>query len=107
MEGEKMLPKLYRHGDVLIQETEEIPKKAKKITGNILVEGEITGHAHRLTNSDSFQIFHDENIIFIEITQQNVQVIHEEHEPITLPIGKYKVWVQREYTPKEIRRVID
>jgi hypothetical protein len=34
-------------------------------------------------------------------------VIHEEHQPITLEPGIYRVWQQREYTPEAIRRVVD
>jgi hypothetical protein len=33
--------------------------------------------------------------------------VHEEHRPIELPIGVYRVWQQREYTPTAIRTVLD
>ena len=99
--------KLFRHGDVMIQETETIPKKAKKVKGNILVRGEVTGHAHRLTDPGAFQILETPEFLFVEVTENEVQIVHEEHDPITLPKGKYKVWVQREYTPEAVRRVID
>ena len=100
------MKKLYRHGDVLIQETDEIPKKAKKVKGNILVEGEVTGHAHRLDPPGAFQILETPEFIYIDVTEET-NVVHEEHAPITLQKGKYKVWVQREYTPEAVRRVVD
>ena len=100
------MSKLYRHGDVMIQEIDVIPKKAKKVKGNILVRGEVTGHAHRLDNPGAFQILESPDFIFVEVTEET-NIIHEEHDPITLQKGKYKVWVQREYTPEAIRRVYD
>ncbi|MHA1109897.1 MAG: hypothetical protein ACTSRE_02255 [Promethearchaeota archaeon] len=101
----KKISKLYRHGDVLIQEVETIPKKAKKIKGNILVRGEVTGHAHRLDGT--YQILETPEFLYVDIAENDAKILHEEHDPITLPKGKYKVWVQREYTPEAIRRVID
>jgi hypothetical protein len=100
------MSKLYRHGDVMIEECTEIPKDAKKIKGNILVRGEVTGHAHRLDTPGSFQLLETPNFIYIDVTKET-NIVHEEHAPITLQTGKYKVWVQREYTPEAIRRVID
>ena len=102
------MKKLYRHGDVLIQEIgdDEIPKDAKKVKGNILVRGEVTGHAHRLDTPGAFQILETPDALYVEITQET-NIVHEEHDPITLQKGKYKVWVQREYTPESVRRVID
>ncbi len=101
------MSKLYRHGDVMIQECESIPEQAKKVKGNILVRGEVTGHAHRLSDPGAFQIFETPNFLFVEVTENEAILDHEEHDTITLPKGKYKVWVQREYTPEAIRRVID
>jgi len=34
-------------------------------------------------------------------------VVHEEHGPISLEPGTYRVWIQREYSPEAIRRVLD
>jgi hypothetical protein len=36
-----------------------------------------------------------------------VTIIHEEHSPIPLARGFYRVWRQREYSPQEIRVVRD
>ncbi len=99
------MKKLYRHGDVMIQEIETIPKQAKKVKGNILVRGEVTGHAHRLDGA--YEILETPEFLYINVAEGNAQILHEEHDPITLPKGQYKVWVQREYTPEAIRRVID
>ena len=104
--GRKKMSKLYRHGDVMIEECSEVPKTAKKLKGNILVRGEVTGHAHRLDPPGAFQIYETPEFMFVEVTEES-SILHEEHAPIVLQKGKYKVWVQREYTPEAIRRVID
>jgi hypothetical protein len=33
--------------------------------------------------------------------------VHEEHGPITLPSGNYRIQIQREYSPDSVRSVID
>ena len=38
----------YQHGDVTIKPINEIPE-GKKIKHNKLMDGELTGHAHRVT----------------------------------------------------------
>ncbi len=98
---------LYRHGDVLISSIKKIPEDAKKRPGKMLVEGEITGHSHHFTNSANIQLYQDSEYIYIDVLSPKESLIHEEHKPISLEKGQYKVWIQREYTPQEIRRVLD
>ena len=45
--------------------------------------------------------------LFVRVLADAVRVVHEEHQPITLPRGTYRVWGQREYSPEAIRRVLD
>lgn len=40
-------------------------------------------------------------------TVPGAQVVHDEHAPITLPPGNYRVVRQREYAPEQIRQVAD
>ena len=35
------------------------------------------------------------------------RILHEEHLPISLPPGIYRVWQQREYSPRDIRTIRD
>jgi hypothetical protein len=46
-------------------------------------------------------------MLFVNVTAETATIIHEEHQPITLPQGTYRVWMQREYTPQAIRQVVD
>ena len=38
---------LYQQGDVLFELIDEVPFGAEQIKGDVLVEGEHTGHSHR------------------------------------------------------------
>lgn len=98
---------MWRHGDVMIAPVPSIPTGATKRTLPILVYGEITGHSHRIAEPNAAQFWEHDGIIFMQIIAETATVVHEEHKPITLPRGIYRVWQQREYTPQEIRRVVD
>jgi hypothetical protein len=98
---------LWRHGDVLIAAVPSIPRDARRRVTPILVRGEITGHSHRLAEPDTAELWERHGALFINVVAEAATVIHEEHRPITLPRGIYKVWQQREYTPRAIRTVID
>ncbi len=100
-------PALYRHGDVLVTAIGAIPIDAIKRPHLVLAEGEVTGHAHRVAESGSAELFQRGSEMFLRVLAQTARIIHEEHGPITLPAGDYRVWRQREYTPREIRIVRD
>lgn len=98
---------MWRHGDVLIAITDAIPEGAKQQTGNILARGEITGHSHRIAEPDAAELWGLDGLLFVKVIAPSATLVHEEHKPITLPQGIYRVWMQREYTPTEIRRIVD
>lgn len=99
---------LYRHGDVFIAAVKAVPADAERRPGAILARGEATGHAHRISDPDGVQLFEGENAGgYLRVDAAMATLIHEEHKPITLPKGTYRFWIQREYSPKEIRRVVD
>lgn len=98
---------MWRHGDVFIEACKRIPETAKKLPHCILAKGEITGHAHRIDQRGAAELFRNDDILFLTVTADEATVVHEEHAPITLKRGNYRVWIQREYTPEEIRRVVD
>ena len=80
------------------------------LENRVLVEGEVTGHAHRIAPSDlpSTRIgFMDEpRRLFVEAIE-TIHIVHEEHDTIELPPGRYEVVRQREYSPAAIRSVRD
>lgn len=103
----RSVPKLWRHGDLLIQETNEIPPGAKKRPNLILMRGEITGHSHRISESEAAEVWEAAGLLYVRVVAPLATLVHDEHKPIELPMGLYKVWQQREYTPREIRQVRD
>lgn len=98
---------MWRHGDVLIASTRAIPKAAHMRPGSILAHGEITGHSHRVQNPQSAELWEHQGMLFLKITADTATIVHEEHQPITLGRGVYRVWMQREYTPQAIRQIVD
>jgi hypothetical protein len=104
--------KLFRQGDVLVREVAEIPDGLQEVPKDngrvILAYGEVTGHAHAVEGEVEFLAADlaelDERFLRVE---NEAQVVHEEHDTITLPPGDYLVTRQREYTPEAIRTVAD
>lgn len=108
------MTKMYRQGDVLLIKTDKIPhgSSISKKKSNIVVEGEATGHAHRLINGLIYEkpksMFDDSNEPTMWIhAQKNTRLVHEEHGPIEIEVGFYIVIRQREYDGEESRLVRD
>ena len=97
---------LWRHGDVLIASIPQIPAGTQPRHGTVLVYGEATGHAHRIEDPGTAEILARGNELFLRVLSE-ARIVHEEHLPITLPAGTYRVWQQREYSPTAIRYVFD
>lgn len=104
--------KIFRQGDVLIRQVGQTPDGLEQVPLEdgrvILAHGEVTGHAHavvgavELLASDVAEI----RKRFLR-AEREAQVVHEEHDTITLPPGLYEVGIQLEYAPEEIRTVAD
>ncbi len=87
----------YQHGDVLIEQVGEIPKSAKKQKTEriVIAEGEVTGHAHVVT-TPGVESFVEDAMMYIK-SLIPWEVKHEEHAPIEIPPGIYKISRVREY----------
>ena len=101
------MSKQYRHGDLLLETADAIPSEHEKLSHTILAHGEVTGHCHRIKESDGADLYLTREGLFLHVHGDVVSVIHEEHKPIALSRGYYRVWRQREYSPKEIHIVRD
>lgn len=94
---------MYRQGDLLLQKIDKIPKGTNIVQDNIVLRGEFTGHAHRVQNG---KLRKDKNgFMFIDAGKLTM-LVHEEHNPIKLPQGKYVVVRQREYAGKDMVRIV-
>lgn len=105
------MKKIYRQGDVLIEQVESMPigEVVKPENGRIvLAHGEATGHHHSIAETDVDRAILDQDggAMFLSLIRDSV-LTHQEHAPIDLDAGIYKVTIQREYSPEEIRRVAD
>lgn len=94
---------LYRQGDVLIKQIDQIPTGLKKQKGNVLVYGESTGHSHRLVDGSVMR--DDQNNMYL-VLKKDSQIVHEEHDAIDLPKGYYAVIRQREYTSGDMTKLV-
>ena len=102
---------MYRQGDVLIVSVKEIPQEAAKLPDDngrtILAYGEVTGHAHALKKDEATLYAANDNT-FLRVVSAEAWLRHEEHDPIYIPAGNYRVIRQREYDDSgEIRYVAD
>jgi hypothetical protein len=101
--------KTWRQGDVLFRKIDTIPECdfKKRINGHIL-EGEATGHIHRLADVEAGEVLEVGDKMYLSVTAEGgVSIIHEEHNTLFLPTGDYEVIRQREYSPEAIRNVAD
>lgn len=119
--------KMYRQGDVLLERIEEIPAgalKQAKCERIILAHGEMTGHHHSILGRDADWWRAEpapenaapaagQSVVGTLVADQFVTVkratdlVHQEHGPVALAPGNYRVRRQREYQPEAIRNVAD
>jgi hypothetical protein len=101
----------YRQGDVLLVRFR--PRQWGALTrvegagGRIvLAEGEATGHAHVIDSplAGLYQDRLDNRYLKLD---GPAELRHEEHGPVALEPGVYRVVRQREYAPRSNRRVRD
>lgn len=99
---------LYRQGDVLVRRINSLPldKAVKRESGHIM-EGEATGHIHRVEDLAKAEVLEIGPDLYLRVGQSGARIIHEEHAPITLPPGEFEIIRQREYEPNAIRDVVD
>jgi hypothetical protein len=95
---------LWRQGDVYISDISSIPNDAKQLPHTVLADGEVTGHRHRIKDFASAILFEARGQLFVDVVSERADVVHEEHGPIQLKRGKYRIWRQREFDPVQDRR---
>jgi hypothetical protein len=86
---------------ILAQGEPETRKQGRLIIG----EGEATGHAHAVTNKEA-DIMVLDNVRWL-LAPEPVEVLHEEHETITVPPGVYELRWQMVFERGQNRKVLD
>lgn len=100
-----------RQGDIWIESVDNVPDGAKKSrakTRFILARGEATGHHHSVIVAPDVTMYEKDGTLYLRVERESgVAVEHQEHAPINLPRGTFRVMRQREYSPEEILYVAD
>ena len=113
---------LYRQGDLLFRRLKRKPWDAGKLKkGKIILEGEATGHAHKLDDDSDAELYDwlevrsfsdigprriKSNRCHLRIVSRS-KIVHDEHAPVELDPGWYEIVRQREFDGKDIRVVTD
>lgn len=104
--------KQARQGDVFIERVRSpktsmlTPIEAEQ--GRVvLAHGEATGHAHAIPADHARLYEHPKTKARYLRVVQPTELRHEEHRPIALRPGMYRITRQRVYEPKGIRTVAD
>src|SRR5882762_2877905 len=105
--------KIYRHGDIAFIQVESIPEMHNPRTTDeekrgVVQLGESTGHAHVIENMTGVEIFYDWRDRCLK-AERAFTIRHEEHKPLTLPAGNYRIRIAREfdYLRQAARMVVD
>jgi hypothetical protein len=98
---------VFQQGDVQLF-PEALPEGLTRLNTDVVQEGELTGHAHRLSEGE-FEVYQDNaNAIRLRVITPTA-LKHEEHDTRTIPPGDYRIGIvqQWDYEAEESKRVID
>lgn len=113
---------ILQQGDVLLKRIDKLPSGLKPLDSKVIQEGETTGHKHQFSKGSNVRIFiHDDGTVdmaritpaekkYLVVEGDSVALLrHEEHNPITVEPGVYKIDIVREwdYDKMEAERVVD
>ena len=111
---------MYAQGDLLIERVDDLEPSGTLISpdatgATVLAEGELTGHRHAIF--DRVAMFRDDALALdvpsglyvghIKVEGGSATIRHQEHAPIALGEGTYRVRRQRELEPKDAMLVSD
>ena len=105
---------VLRQGDVILIQVDALPAGMQSVKQEgrcVLAHAEVTGHAHVIDPKEvkafsSTPVFDAGAERFIQVMNK-APLRHEEHTAVEIPAGIYRVAIQTEYSPQEIRRVAD
>lgn len=104
---------LIQQGDILFVMVDAMPENVTEKSGSrpglvTFAEGESTGH-HHSCRADDVTLYEDRNGTLWCRVKKEVDVTHQEHGPVHLPAGEYRIGIVREVDPfsKKARPVYD
>lgn len=102
--------KILRQGDVLLVDVGELPAQAQPMETDrgrvVLAYGEVTGHSHQIKEPAKAKLWSAGAERFLQVMEKTA-LVHEEHSAANLAPGIYRVAIQQEYAPAELRAVAD
>jgi hypothetical protein len=104
------VPLHRRQGDVLVMKVDDksIPENLVPTKRVTLRLGEKTGHHHTFeTGAVGYASTADSLVEYIEVTEQEASIVHQDHASISFPKGTYINVQQWEYSPQELKKVVD
>ena len=114
------MKEIFAQGDLLIERVNDAPPSGTIMQpsvggATVLAEGEATGHRHAI--HDCVTMFRDDSLArdipsglyvgHVRVDAPIARVEHDEHAPISLARGTYRVRRQRELEPTDARIVAD
>jgi hypothetical protein len=114
------MTEIFAQGDLLIERVPDVAPSgtlAEIAEGAplVLLEGEATGHCQAIR--ERLTLFRDDDLArdipaglylgHLQIASAYARVTHQEHAPLTLPRGTYRVRRQRELGPRDARVLAD
>jgi hypothetical protein len=114
------MTEMFAQGDLLIERVADVEPSGTILSADaagavVLAEGEMTGHRHAIY--DRVTMFRDDALAreipaglylgHVKVTGGSATVVHQEHAPLTLLEGTYRVRRQRELEPKDAVLVAD
>jgi len=109
----------YRQGDVFIEPipalpegcAERPPQERRGELVHVLAEGEVTGHAHVIPAGTDVRLLGrgdgaDPLAVGYLALKKLARLVHDEHAPVALPPGNYRVVQQRRFAPRGAWRLV-
>lgn len=102
-----------RQGDILFEKIDEVDKSKQKLDTKTVALGEITGHSHSFEKQSQVLLSKraDEDVPtqLVVLDESGAQLTHQEHLPIQIPKGVYRIRREQSYNPflKNIQRSAD
>lgn len=116
----KRVEKIAAQGDVMLVRVSQIPAEARETPredGVVVVTHSETGHDHVIERPGVTMYEGDDPLVaWLEVHGEEslpdvAELVHrrsyDTHETLELPVGRYEIRRQREYTPEGWRRVVD
>ncbi len=115
-----MMTEIFAQGDLLLERVDDVAPSGtveENAEGAplVLLEGETTGHSHAIR--ERVTLFRDDRLArdipaglyigHVKVGLAYARVTHEEHAPLTLPRGTYRIRRQRELGPRDARVLAD